>query len=296
MRLFLLNSLALINSSLPFTTVELFQGKNTRKTWLNAEKETTDDPFEDLGFDPRLSPHSYKSSDDTKKESGSTGGFGFIGEQISLLNLAEGIEEKNSMLDDFDPRLSPHMYPDGINKKESTLPESTKSMVGILLIDHGSRREESNNQLKTLAKTYKESSRCPPHFAVQAAHMEIASPSILDSLRSLIFEENCDKVICHPYFLSQGRHVTQDIPQLVSEAEAIIKNEILEKGMGRNIQICVTEALGSQVDIMLSGIDRLVQASAKNDFVSEDAGFFNNIQRQMEMQEKMLEEMKEKEE
>lgn len=295
MRLFLLNSLALINSSLSFTTVELFQGKNTRKTWLNVEKDTTDDPFEDLGFDPRLSPHSYKSSDD-KKESGSTGGFGFIGEQISLLNLAEGIEEKNSMLDDFDPRLSPHMYPDGINKKESTLPESTKSMVGILLIDHGSRREESNNQLKTLAKTYKESSRCPPHFAVQAAHMEIASPSILDSLRSLIFEENCDKVICHPYLLSQGRHVTQDIPQLVSEAEAIIKNEILEKGMGRNIQICVTEALGSQVDIMLSGIDRLVQASAKNDFVSEDAGFFNNIQRQMEMQEKMLEEMKQKEE
>ncbi len=52
-----------------------------------------------------------------------------------------------------------------------------------------------------------------------AAHMEIANPSIKETV-ALCVEEGCTEVIVAPYFLSQGRHIQQDIPNLVAEAQA----------------------------------------------------------------------------
>ena len=52
-----------------------------------------------------------------------------------------------------------------------------------------------------------------------AAHMEIASPSIKDAVAHCV-QEGCHEVIVAPYFLSQGRHIQQDIPALVAEAQA----------------------------------------------------------------------------
>ena len=52
-----------------------------------------------------------------------------------------------------------------------------------------------------------------------AAHMEIASPSIKEAVAQCV-QKGCDEVIVAPYFLSQGRHIQQDIPALVAEAKA----------------------------------------------------------------------------
>jgi hypothetical protein len=115
------------------------------------------------------------------------------------------------LFDYFDPRLSPHLYPGGIpspksqvtttsstvsittiiEEEERYFAESTNQKIGILLIDHGSKRESSNMHLESLARAYERSSRCPPHYIVRAAHMEIASPSIEDGLRGLIAEGAC---------------------------------------------------------------------------------------------------------
>ncbi len=131
------------------------------------------------------------------------------------------------LFDYFDPRLSPHLYPGGIPspKSQVTTTSSTVSIttiieeeerypsgsttqkIGILLIDHGSKRESSNIHLESLARAYERSSRCPPHYIVRAAHMEIASPSIEDGLRGLIAEGACklyamvSKAVCWPHFI-----------------------------------------------------------------------------------------------
>lgn len=47
--------------------------------------------------------------------------------------------------------------------------------------------------------------------------MEIASPSIKEAVAQCV-QKGCTEVIVAPYFLSQGRHIQQDIPALVAEA------------------------------------------------------------------------------
>ena len=87
---------------------------------------------------------------------------------------------------------------------------------GFLLIDHGSRRSESNQQLLVM-RDYVQSLH--PDIPCMAAHMEIAGPSISEQVDLLIkLEVRHIHVLC--YFLSNGRHITEDIPRLVQEALA----------------------------------------------------------------------------
>ena len=87
---------------------------------------------------------------------------------------------------------------------------------------------------------------------VRHAHMEIAEPSIKDALASLL-EEGVDEIVCHPYFLSPGRHVKEDIPELVAEAT---------KSLQIKIPIVTTEPVGSQTDIMIRAIHSAVKKTA----------------------------------
>ena len=60
---------------------------------------------------------------------------------------------------------------------------------------------------------------------VRAAHMEIASPSILESLHSIFAIDQVTQVVCVPYFPSPGRHATEDVPNLIDEARRILVDE-----------------------------------------------------------------------
>jgi len=53
-------------------------------------------------------------------------------------------------------------------------------------------------------------------------------------------ESGAEFIICHPFFLSRGRHVSEDIPQLMKEA-SISSN---------NIEFVITEPLGVQSNIV----------------------------------------------
>lgn len=88
--------------------------------------------------------------------------------------------------------------------------------VGVIIVDHGSRREESNRQLEQFVEMYRS---VHGEAVTMAAHMEIAQPSIAEAVATCS-SAGCSKVIVAPYFLSQGRHIQQDIPALVAEAQA----------------------------------------------------------------------------
>lgn len=90
----------------------------------------------------------------------------------------------------------------------------TPDQVGIIIVDHGSRRRESNEMLHTAAEAFTRQSQ---YGIVEPAHMELAEPTIAQAFQRCV-ERGAKQVIVFPYFLSPGRHWTEDIPSLVADA------------------------------------------------------------------------------
>ncbi len=88
--------------------------------------------------------------------------------------------------------------------------------LGIILIDHGSRRDEANALLDQIVPLVRESTGVP---IVEIAHMELASPTLSDAFAACI-EQGATRIAIHPYFLAPGRHSTEDIPAMAAEAAA----------------------------------------------------------------------------
>ena len=91
-----------------------------------------------------------------------------------------------------------------------------KSRQALLLIDHGSTREDANELLPKVARMVREMS---DFEIVSYAHMELAEPTIQHGFDACI-AAGAAEVIIHPYFLGSGRHSISDIPRLVAEAAA----------------------------------------------------------------------------
>ena len=88
--------------------------------------------------------------------------------------------------------------------------------IGLIVVDHGSRRAESNQMLERMVGQVTE---VVPYDIVEPAHMELAEPSIATAFDACV-DRGARTVVVSPYFLLPGRHWTQDIPALVDEAAA----------------------------------------------------------------------------
>lgn len=242
-------------------------------------------------FDPTLSPHLYTNgtpyrvigddkpsdyvvdskSDQTPLESKSksSGSFGFRQPTAPVTNKPTTTTERSTPKVDpaftFDPTLSPHVYANGtpdivvgdadaVYAKDDMIRHHRR--VGILLVDHGSRSEASNKRLHDIARAYQDYVKQDQSVSVvvRAAHMEIARPSIPDGIQSLL-EDGVDEIICHPYFLSPGRHVTQDIPRILKEAVELFN-------IDAGFQLSLTDPVGSSLDLMLGAIHTVVERTA----------------------------------
>lgn len=188
----------------------------------NDQQEQQDK--EDL-FDPLLSPHAYPNgidagpSTDYKNDPPpvvpSSSLPPFFQQVVKPPEAARGNSQQQQPQqqdnDLFDPLLSPHAYPNGIDAGPSTeftnvpsppsplevVPPSSQSgssgakrKVGVLLMDHGSRNAASNTRLEKMAELYQLTSNYDQDdnggIVVEAAHMEIASPSIAEGLKKLL--------------------------------------------------------------------------------------------------------------
>uniref|UniRef100_A0A803QIY1 Sirohydrochlorin ferrochelatase n=2 Tax=Cannabis sativa TaxID=3483 RepID=A0A803QIY1_CANSA len=85
---------------------------------------------------------------------------------------------------------------------------------GIIIVDHGSRRKESNLMLNEFVAMFRDKTG---YNIVEPAHMELAEPSIKDSFGKCV-QRGASRVIVSPFFLFPGRHWHQDIPSLTAEA------------------------------------------------------------------------------
>ena len=84
----------------------------------------------------------------------------------------------------------------------------------LLLIDHGSTRDDANDLLPKVAQMARDKS---DFEIVCYAHMELAEPTIQQGFDTCV-AAGATEVIVHPYFLSPGRHSVSDIPRMVAEA------------------------------------------------------------------------------
>lgn len=90
-------------------------------------------------------------------------------------------------------------------------------MKALLVVAHGSRRVESNDEIRALAAALETQAKGRYDF-VNAAFLELAEPSIPDGIEACI-QRGATEVVVMPYFLSAGRHVVTDVPSLVLEKQ-----------------------------------------------------------------------------
>lgn len=83
----------------------------------------------------------------------------------------------------------------------------------LLVVAHGSRRNASNDEIRHLVEQLG-CSEMNDFDMVMAAFLELAEPSIPDGIEDCI-QRGASEVLVFPYFLSAGRHVTEDIPAAV---------------------------------------------------------------------------------
>lgn len=81
--------------------------------------------------------------------------------------------------------------------------------TAVLLMAHGSRRAEANDDLVELAKRITE---CGEYDFVQVSYLELAPPTILEGGRACV-QRNATRVLMLPFFLSAGVHVEHDLAE-----------------------------------------------------------------------------------
>ncbi len=83
----------------------------------------------------------------------------------------------------------------------------------ILMVAHGSRRKEANDDLYRLADMVK---AARPEKLVECAFLDVVEPTIPQGAEACV-NQGADRVLIFPYFLSAGRHVVDDLNQFQTE-------------------------------------------------------------------------------
>lgn len=85
----------------------------------------------------------------------------------------------------------------------------------VLLVAHGSRGHDANDEVRRLTEKLSRKFDCD-RVQVRCAFLELAEPSIPSSIDQAV-NGGARQITVLPYFLVAGRHVAQDIPDIVRE-------------------------------------------------------------------------------
>ena len=88
-------------------------------------------------------------------------------------------------------------------------------MKALLLVAHGSRRKQSNDEVVLLAERLRKN--CSEQYGiVHAGFLELSDVLIPDGIKKCV-DDGATSIIILPYFLNSGRHVVKDIPDIVND-------------------------------------------------------------------------------
>jgi len=88
--------------------------------------------------------------------------------------------------------------------------------TAIVIVDHGSRRGESNQMLEEIVRLFAKRF-ADKYEIVEPAHMELAEPSIATAYGACV-KRGAERIVVCPFFLGPGKHWTEDIPRLTAQA------------------------------------------------------------------------------
>jgi sirohydrochlorin ferrochelatase len=111
------------------------------------------------------------------------------------------------------------------------LADLDRAHLGIVIVDHGSRRDDANRRHESFVDDWRDRFGYP---IVEPAHMELAEPSIGRAFDACV-AAGATTVVVVPYFLWPGTHWDRDIPALAAEAA----------GRHLNVRYLVTAPLGA---------------------------------------------------
>jgi len=123
---------------------------------------------------------------------------------------------------------------------------SNTHRTGILIVGHGSRREEANEDVREAARQIGLRGDFP---LVEPAFLEITRPTIREGFAALI-AQGARHIIVHPYFLSPGRHTRGDIPVEVRAAASL----------SDAVSYRITEPLAAHRLVIEASIERIREA------------------------------------
>jgi sirohydrochlorin ferrochelatase len=142
---------------------------------------------------------------------------------------------------------------------------SAPEVVGVVVVDHGSRRHEANQRHEAFVGEWRDRAVFP---VVEAAHMELAEPSIGTAFDACV-AAGATTVVIAPYFLWPGTHWDRDLPALAGEAAArhpgihylvaapLGPHPLLFDIVGQRVDHCLAHAAGKAPECdMCSGTGR----------------------------------------
>jgi sirohydrochlorin ferrochelatase len=125
-------------------------------------------------------------------------------------------------------------------------------MDRVIIVSHGSLKKEANNLQKLTELVSKKISFNLEN--IKHAYLQHATPSVEDTIRQCI-NEGAMKIIIFPLFISSGKHVKNDIPEIISK----FKKET------PHIDIVYTEPLGLDEKIAEIIAERIKEAIKSGD-------------------------------
>jgi len=95
-------------------------------------------------------------------------------------------------------------------------------MKALILLSHGSRRKESNDEMVSLADRL---NRLPDHpfKKVGCAFQQFARPNFQDNLADMV-AMGATEIVVFPLFLACGNHVRVDVPEMIQTARTDFPN------------------------------------------------------------------------
>jgi len=98
-------------------------------------------------------------------------------------------------------------------------------MKVLVLLAHGSRVEKSNQEVAELAA--KLDGLIEGYDQVASCFLELTAPKFDDTLNK-IASEGAKEIVVFPYFLAEGRHVRDDVPEVVERFKNDFPNISIE--------------------------------------------------------------------
>ena len=89
-------------------------------------------------------------------------------------------------------------------------------MKTLLIVAHGSRRMASNDEVREVTRKFDLQEH--GFDEVHSAFLELDDPSIPQGLINAV-DAGATEIVVLPYFLSAGRHVSEDIPAQVASVQ-----------------------------------------------------------------------------